>query len=177
MIKETPIHGPTYTNPAQYTTHCVAHLTGIWRARGGGGADIRGPPASAYRLRAHSFPADTWGPRVRLVRRQRLVRASRGWWVNCMRLHRGRGKWRSLHPMTLPKDKSSHSLPRPCVHPCPIPPSPRIICWSVAADREGRRPLLHPFFAGEANWGAWLANDLRCALESVIGAAAEPIEP
>jgi hypothetical protein len=79
--------------------------------------------------------------------------------------------------MTLPKDKSSHSLPRPRVHPCPVPPSLRITCWSVAADREGRRPLLHPFFAGEANWGAWLANDLRCALESEIGVAAEPIGP
>jgi hypothetical protein len=42
--------------------------------------------------------------------------------------------------------------------------------------REGRRTLLHPFFIGEANWGAWLANNLRSALGSDIDAAAEPIE-
>jgi hypothetical protein len=32
-----------------------------------------------------------------------------------------------------------------------------------------------PFFAGEANWGAWLANDLRRGLGSEIDAAVEPI--
>jgi hypothetical protein len=133
---------------------------------GGGGADIEGTLASAYHARTHSFPADTWGSRVRLGCRQRLVRASRGWWVKHTRLHRGQGKWMLLHPMVLPKDKSSHSLPWPRVRSCPVSPSPWITCWSVAADREGRWPLLHPFFTGEANWGAWLANDLRRALGS-----------
>jgi hypothetical protein len=97
-------------------------------------------------------------------------------WANCVRLRCGRGKWRLLHLMALPEDKSSHPLAWPRVCRRLDPPSPWNTCWSIAAGREGRQTLLHPFFTGEANWGARLANDLRSVLGSEIEATAEPNE-
>jgi hypothetical protein len=89
------------------------------------------------------------------------------------RLRRGRGE------VVAPADDAWRlilaRLPRSRVRSRLDPPSLWNTYWSVVVGREGRRKLPHPFLAGVANWGAWLAKDLHSALRSEIDAAAESI--